>query len=398
MGPQAVAFIAVTVELPEPDVWKTDCHRRPETGVKAGEWLLGGTAMSKSYIPPEILDYTVDLLHDEPEPLEECCLVSKSWIPCTRKHLFAEVRFHSEEDVELWKKTFPDPSTSPGCYTRTLSVSVGTARFRATDAGAGGWVGGFSRVVCLVLHGQVVDINRLRFSLVPLHGFSPALKSIRMDGVILPSSQIFGLVLSFPILDDLVVIAYDTLIGDDDGSDELPAIIQPSSLPKFAGSLDIPRRAGVRPILRWLLSLPGNIHFRKLTLVWSCEEDISLTTALVERCSHTLESLKITCTPFGVYTRSTYVSPQTISISSRAGSSFDRPLEGGRNQKCSLWGPEVAEGRLDHYDPPNHHTQTSRLSRNLDLPGIRPIFNPPRHLHQGQANNWRAILRAVVGI
>ena len=31
-----------------------------------------------SNLPPEILDYILDLLHDEPEALKECCLVSKS--------------------------------------------------------------------------------------------------------------------------------------------------------------------------------------------------------------------------------------------------------------------------------------------------------------------------------
>jgi hypothetical protein len=52
-------------------------------------------------------------------------------------------------------------------------------------------------------------------------------------------------------------------------------------------------------ITRRLLSLPGGIHFRKLTLTWSDEQDLSLAMALVEKCSHTLESLNVTCNPLG---------------------------------------------------------------------------------------------------
>jgi len=47
------------------------------------------------------------------------------------------------------------------------------------------------------------------------------------------------------------------------------------------------------------MSLPGGIHFRKLAVVWFEGEDLSLTTALVEGCSHTLESLDTTYTPRG---------------------------------------------------------------------------------------------------
>ena len=62
--------------------------------------------MPNPYLPQETLDYIVDLLHDEPETLRERCLLSKPWIPRTRKHLFADnqVPFRTrarvvEEDV-----------------------------------------------------------------------------------------------------------------------------------------------------------------------------------------------------------------------------------------------------------------------------------------------------------
>ena len=43
------------------------------------------------------------------------------------------------------------------------------------------------------------------------------------------------------------------------------------------------------------LGAEGGIHFRKLTLRLSCEEDLFLAGALVAQCSQTLESLNIAC-------------------------------------------------------------------------------------------------------
>ena len=57
------------------------------------------------------------------------------------------------------------------------------------------------------------------------------------------------------------------------------------------------------PLARRLLSLPGGIHFRKLTLTLVCEEDLLSSTALVEGCDKTLEYLDISCEHLGVSIR-----------------------------------------------------------------------------------------------
>jgi len=61
----------------------------------------------------------------------------------------------------------------------------------------------------------------------------------------------------------------------------------------------------MKPIACQSLSAPGGINFRRLTLEWFHEEDISLTMALAERYSHThtLEFLHITRGPFGASIR-----------------------------------------------------------------------------------------------
>ena len=63
--------------------------------------------MSSPTFPLEILDHIVDLLHDDTEALKQCCLVSKSWMPRTRRHLFVDVVFRGHS-LKLWKETFPD--------------------------------------------------------------------------------------------------------------------------------------------------------------------------------------------------------------------------------------------------------------------------------------------------
>ena len=105
-------------------------------------------------LPQEVCDYIVDLLYDDPETLKRCCLVSKSWVPRTQKHLFARVFFKSA-DYPKWRKTFPDPTDSPSCYTQTLVV----------DGGLGGaegmrYIESFSRVKLLVVCCLVWEMKR----------------------------------------------------------------------------------------------------------------------------------------------------------------------------------------------------------------------------------------------
>ena len=259
--------------------------------------------MSNPRLPGDLLDDVVDFLHDAPDVLGNCCLVSKLWIPRTRKYLFADITFHKAESLELWRKTFPDPSTSPACYTKSLSVGCPHA-VTAADAQPGGWIRTFSHVLHL-------NVDRLYDdgSAVPLllfRGFSPTLKSLHVHFDPLPPSQICDFILSFPLLEDLNATACESSASDGDGSHELLHAVQSVGLPRFTGTLELPG-TGIKLITRQLLSLPGGIHFRRLVLRWFKVEDLSLAMALVEACSHTLESLDIghvsSCTSTYVWVR-----------------------------------------------------------------------------------------------
>jgi len=268
-------------------------NERPSICGRFALWT--GTAMSNPSLPPEIHDYIVDFLHDNQEALRKCCLVSKSWIPRTRKHLFAHIRFHTPWVLQSWKKTFPDPFNSPAYYTHTLAYSQLVVDAKAVDWID--WITAFSRVVHWEIDGHGTPVAWLPTSFTPIHGFSPVIKSLRVDFPILPASGIFNLILSFPLLEDLSVITYfGELTEDGDGSCGLPTAVQLPNSPTFTGSLFLSMSGGMGPVSSRLLSLPGGIHFRKLTLRWFHEADGPLIAALVRECSDALESLKIDLT------------------------------------------------------------------------------------------------------
>ena len=234
-------------------------------------------------LPPEILDLIVDHLRDEQTALKACCLVSKSWIPRTRKHLFAYIRFHPTNcPIQSWKRTFPDPSNSPAHHISTLFLQDIHAG-RLADLGVDPWTRSFNRVGTLraTLESVVLD----QVSLVQLHGFSPTLKSLCLGLTNLPLSEVFNLVCSFPLLEDLELHTYDSASDIDDRD-------PPSTSPKLTGSLEID--GGIRSVARRLCDLPGGLRFFKITL-WCGEENFRSTMDLVLRCSPTLESFSIYC-------------------------------------------------------------------------------------------------------
>ena len=79
------------------------------------------TATSNPYRPPEILDHIIDIIHDKPDTLKKCYLVSKSRFPRTRKQAFGMIRTLSSGHLES-RQAFPDPSNSHVYHIHTLWV------------------------------------------------------------------------------------------------------------------------------------------------------------------------------------------------------------------------------------------------------------------------------------
>ena len=271
-----------------------------EAVVRVGNNLpLMQTTMSNPNLPPEMLDHVVNFLHDDIEALRQCCLVSKSWVPRARKHLFAVVQFYSSEDIDAWKRTFSGPSNSPAHHTRTLSIS----RFdvvTAEDAAEGGWIPTFSRVAYLDLdHGPTPLTDPLEISLAPFHNFSPALKTLRVTYFLLRPPRVTDLIRSFPLLEDLTLIGHGPNMDDNERDGPHTVVPSPAS-PKLTGTLRLFLFGGVAVALRQLLDPPNGVHFRSVELSWCEEDDFRYLVELVVACSDTLEDLSVTYEPEGM--------------------------------------------------------------------------------------------------
>ena len=147
--------------------------------------------MSDPPLPADVLDHIADHLHDKPETLKQCCLASKSWIPRTRKHLFADIKLDTTRDLRSWKRTFPNLSTSPARYAKTPSVGRPEV-IRDVDAEVGGWITGFSCVEHLDLGAYEPDwgFDQPAVPFVPFHGFSPVMKSLHVATISLPPRRL----------------------------------------------------------------------------------------------------------------------------------------------------------------------------------------------------------------
>jgi hypothetical protein len=229
-------------------------------------------------LPPEILNLILDHLRDEPTALKTCCVVSKPWTHQTRKHLFARVEFHpSKSHIELWKKTFPDPSKSPAHHTRSLSI-YGLSVITTAGGGVDSWIRSFHNLVHLHLNRLGSEDHRV--SLVPFHGLSPTLRSLRLTST---SLEILDLICSFPLLEDLALVTLR-------GGGAADVWNTPSTSPKLTGSLSI--FGGITPAVYRLVGLPNGLNFTEISVAF-LDKDVKSVTDLVSRCSDTLESFSI---------------------------------------------------------------------------------------------------------
>ena len=239
--------------------------------------LVPFLVMALPRLPQEIADYIVDLLHDEPETLKRCCLVSKSWISRVRRHLCYEIRIDSRADLAAWKRVFPDPANSPGYYTRSLRIT--SVDITAADFEEGGWFRAFSNVVRL----KACDCTgNLSFTSIRLF-----LKYLLAD----PGSfrlQVFTLIRSLPLLKDVHLRGQGAENNDDS------PIFRPSALPLLTGTLTISLAQGTLELAaRQLLVLPNGIRFREFWCTVHTKEDVRWMATLVDACSGTLEHIDI---------------------------------------------------------------------------------------------------------
>ena len=253
-----------------------------------------------SVLPPETLDLVIDFLHDEPETLRQCCLVSKSWVPRTRKHLFAVIEFHTKPEIEAWRKVFPDPSDSPARYTQSLKITCPGAITEA-DGVEGGWITAFSRLVRLEVEEPWRYDSSLRWvlDLAPFRNVPPTLKSLFLTSLPFPLPQAFDLIGSLPLLEDLSLVGAAASTNDDD-PDQAHTVAPSSISPPFTGMLDLRLYQGNVDAANRLLNMPNGLRFRGLRSQWYRWEYLRCIVELVTACSGTLEFLDVTCLAEGM--------------------------------------------------------------------------------------------------
>ena len=233
-------------------------------------------------LPLEILDLIVDYLCTEPDTLKMCCLVSKSWVSRTRRHLFTHVKFGSWSgpSFESWMELFSNLSTSPSHHTCFLAFhSFPVIEVDTTGAPA------CTRSFRYIVESEVVmsEWNH-QISLVPLRGLSLTLKSLSLLYRLLPLSEVLNLICSFPLLEDLTLNRF-SLDGDTKGW------VISSTSPKLTGTL-VRTTMAFLSCVRGLLGLPNGHYFSGITLYQPIEA-AELAMELVSKCSGILESLSV---------------------------------------------------------------------------------------------------------
>ena len=225
-------------------------------------------------VPPEICDLIIDHLHDDPDTLRACSLVSKTWIHRSREHLFNEIEFQDKSQPLLWKTYFPKPSNSPAHHAKFLSFGSKTIKAYVS------FIESFTNLTYLQVWvdgpagrepGLNVSCNLL-----------PTLTTLCVRFNVIKSSQLFALVGSFPSIKDLVVSGLRITDNEDN--------FLPSALPELTGILVLDCENN--DITGLLLRLPTSaLCFRKI--VWGIdylrdEDGVQRMIDLIERCSDTL--------------------------------------------------------------------------------------------------------------
>jgi hypothetical protein len=136
------------------------------------------------------------------------------------------------------------------------------------------------------LEADLTDWDAGGASLIPLHGFSPAISSLTLNLSSIRSSDILDLICSFPLLQNLTLIGHVKWNHDDVWN-------PPATSPILTGTLDFRLSRSAQLMCHQLLDLPSGLHFKRISLGWFRPEDVRSTENLVLRCSDILEFLVI---------------------------------------------------------------------------------------------------------
>ncbi len=55
-------------------------------------------------VPQELVDFTLDFLHDDVPTLRACSLVSRAFLPCSRHHIYSNVFIVHIDELDSFRK------------------------------------------------------------------------------------------------------------------------------------------------------------------------------------------------------------------------------------------------------------------------------------------------------
>jgi len=236
-------------------------------------------------IPREILDAVLDHLVADSDlrSLRSCALVSKSWVPSCRRHLFHTVHF-TLGSILRWEKAFPVPEKSPAHFIRDLRVSSG-----GSDGSPGGlffryapWITGVERVSFLGDGKWIPMFWQLPRSITSL--------TMRTDTSTLV--QVRNILAQLPNLDDLSLSG--TLVPL---SRRQLGGIGTDLRGRFRGRLRLFEEHAGKDVVDMLLEVPTGLHFTVVE-IRGMGECLFSTARFVGACCKTLVKLTYTVSSY----------------------------------------------------------------------------------------------------
>jgi len=245
--------------------------------------------MSFPYLPQEIKDQVIDLLHEDDETLRSCALVSRSWHRQSRKHLFAEVRI-GYYLLMKWCRNIAPGEDGLSSFARRLEVSHRSPReFEVVMP----HLGSFKRVESLMLSDyDCMDLdNEPYLPIAPDKYYGHFGDSLRSLHMLYPSESLgalLPLIYLFPHLESLTI---EGLMAAGEEHPAPPSPISPTPN-AFKGELHLRLLAGNdMHILSKLAKYP--LQYDYLSIGGSSRELGPHLNNLISACSRTMKTLDV---------------------------------------------------------------------------------------------------------
>lgn len=253
-------------------------------------WFRAATIPALPKVPQEIVDEILDLLAADSDlkSIRSCSLVSKSWVPSCRRHLFRTIVFNPR-NVNKWLKKFPVPEESPARHVRDLRFPLGG------DYGAPEeffeYTPWFTNVEKMTLmHGEFLPLWIPPFVRLPQSVTSLAIVT---DTIALV--EIRNVMVQLPNLNDL------SLSGSLDQADKdivsgMGAVLRG----RFGGRLRLLREIAGADVTNMLLEAPAGLSFTEVE-IRATHECLLSTVKLAEACGRNLVKLSYAVSVHGKF-------------------------------------------------------------------------------------------------